>query len=52
MAVVNAIELPEGSPFRKIDQVPLPEDPALGTQAKGQEEDSSNDDEGRKNPES
>lgn len=52
MAVVNAIELPEGSPFRQIDQVPLPEDPALGTQAKGQEKDSSNDDEGRKNPES
>lgn len=52
MAMVNAIELPEGSPFRQIDQVPLLEDPALGTQAKGQEEDSSNDDEGRKSPES
>lgn len=50
--MINAIRLLEGSPFRQADQVPLPKDPTVGTQAKGQEEDSSDDDEGSKSPKS
>nr|POE95887.1 hypothetical protein CFP56_23631 [Quercus suber] len=35
MTAVNAIGLPEESPFRKIDQVPLLEDLAIGAQTEG-----------------
>lgn len=46
MAAVNVIGLPENSPFRSADQVPLPEDPEAEVQALEQDEDSSEEDEG------
>lgn len=54
MTAINAIRLPEESPFRKIDQVPLPKDLAIGAQTEGQEEDNNDDDddEGNESPES
>lgn len=52
MAAINAIRLPKESPFKKANQVPLPEDPVVGVQTEEQEEDSSDDDEGSESPES
>ena len=36
MAVVNAIGLPDTSPFRDTNQIPLPDDPPIEVQAKDQ----------------
>ena len=52
MAAVNAIGLPENSPFRNSNRVPLLEDPASEAQAEEQEEDSSDKEEGTESPES
>ena len=48
MAVVNAIGLPDTSPFRSVDQIPLPKDLEVKAQAQGQSEDSSEEEEGIK----
>ena len=48
MAAVNAIGLPEDSPFRSVDQVSLPEYPVVETQAEGQGEVNSDEEEGSK----
>ena len=48
MAAVNAIGLPEDSPFRSVDQVSLPEYPVVETQAEGQGEVNSDEEEGLK----
>ena len=52
MAAVNAIRLPKNSPFKKADQVLVPEDPAVEVQNEEQEEDNSGDEGGDDNPES
>ena len=46
MVAVNAVGLPENSPFRSVDQVPLLEDLKAKDQAPEQDGDSSEDDEG------
>ena len=46
MAAVNAIGLPENSPFKNSEQVQLPEDLTGEVQAKEQVEDSSDEEEG------
>lgn len=50
MAAVNTIRLPKESPFRKTDQVPLPEDPTVCAQTERQDVDSSDDNEGSESP--
>lgn len=52
MVAVNAIGLPEDSPFRNTDRVPLPEDPVVEAQVEEQEKDNSDEDEGAESPES
>ena len=52
MAAVNAISLPEDSFFSSTNVVPLPEDPAVETQAEKQGEDSSDKEDCVKSPES
>ena len=52
MAAVNAIGLPKNSPFKKADQVLVPEDPAIEVQNEEQKEDNSDDRGGDNNPES
>ena len=52
MATVNAINLLEDSSFRSTNRVPLPEDPAIETQAEKQGEDSSDKEDCVKSPES
>ena len=52
MVAVNAIGLLVESPFRKADQVPLPEDPVAKVKTEEQEEDSSDNDEGGESPKS
>ena len=51
MAVVNAIGLPDTSPFRSVDQIPLTKDLEVKAQAQGQSEDSSEKEEGIESPE-
>ena len=51
MTAVNSIRLSEDSPFRKADQVPMPEDLAIGVQTEGQK-DSSDDEECGESPKS
>ena len=46
MATVNAIGLPETSPFESINQIPLPKDPKAKAQAPKQDEDRSEEKEG------
>ena len=52
MAIVNAISLLENFSFRSTNRVPLAEDPAIETQAEKQGEDSSDEEDCVKNPES
>ena len=51
MVVVNAIGLPDTSPFRSADQISLPEDLEVKAQAQEQSEDNSEEDEGAESPE-
>lgn len=51
MAAINAVGLPEDSPFKSADRVQLPEDPEIKTQATEQGEDNSDKDEGTESPE-
>ena len=46
MAAINAIGLPDDSPFRSANQVPLPKDPVVETQVEEEGEDSSGEEEG------
>ena len=50
MATVNTISLPNTSPFRSVDQIPLFEDLEVEAQAQGQSEDSSEEEEGVEKP--
>ena len=52
MAAVNAVDLLEDSPFKSVDRVSLPEDLVVKTHAEEQGEDSSEEEEGMKSPES
>ena len=52
MAGVNALGLPDDSPFRSTDRVPLLEDFAVETQTEEQGEDSSYEEEGAESLES
>lgn len=52
MVTVNAIGLPEDSPFRNSEQVPLPMDPAGEVQVEEQVEDISEEEEGAESSES
>lgn len=54
MVAVNAIRLPEDSPYRNINRVPLPEDHVVEAQVKEQRENNNDKEEGTKsqNPES
>ena len=51
MVEINAVGLLENSRFRSANQVPLPEDLKIEKQAPKQGEDSNNEDEGTKSPE-
>lgn len=50
MAVVNVIGLPNTSPFRNADQIPLLKDPQVKAQAQEQFEDGSEEEEGAESP--
>lgn len=52
MAVVKAIGLPTDSPFKSIDQVPLPEDFAVRAQAGDEENENNDEEEGAESPKS
>ena len=48
MATMNAIGLPDTSPFKSADQIPLPKDPKVKAQAQEESEDNSEEEEGAK----
>lgn len=52
MAVVNIVDLPEDSPSRSIDSIPLPEDHVVETQVEEQGKDSNDEEEGLESLES
>ena len=50
-AAMNAISLPETSPFKSVDQIPLPKDPKAKAQAPKQDKDRSEEEEGTESSE-
>lgn len=52
MAAKNAIGFPVDSPFRNADQVPLPGDPMVGSQARDEEKERSEEKDGTESSES